>query len=71
MDELDALIKELREERSALEIHVKQSEAAENSSATSITRPVENQQRLQTKANRFEISIDQKLTCNLPAKNTN
>ena len=28
VDELDTLIKELREERSALEIHVKQSEAA-------------------------------------------
>jgi len=62
VDELDALIKELREERSALEIHVKQSEAARTQAQHQLQDQLKNQTRLETKANRFEISIDQKLT---------
>ena len=62
VDELDALIKELREERAALEIHVKQSEAARTQAQHQLQDQLKNQTRLETKANRFEISIDQKLT---------
>ena len=62
VDELDALIKELRDERAALEIHVKQSEASRTQAQHQLQDQLKNQTRLETKANRFEISIDQKLT---------
>ena len=57
MDELDALIKELREERSALEIHVKQSEAARTQAQHQLQDQLKNQTRLETKANRFEFRL--------------
>jgi len=62
VDELDSMIKELRDERAALEIHVKQSEAARTQAQHQLQDQLKNQTRLETKANRFEISIDQKLT---------
>ena len=46
----------------SLEIHVKQSEAARTQAQHQLQDQLKNQTRLETKANRFEISIDQKLT---------
>lgn len=60
--ELEEAIAHLKEERMKLEIETKQTEASRNHAQQQLQEKLKQQSKIETKANRFEMAIDQKLT---------